>query len=101
MKPGPDQPSIADDPRLLHAAQEYLADLEAGRSPDRAALVSRFPDLSGALAPYLDALDLLYGAAPLLHQPPESGPMHFARSAGAGWGSCTRPCSGPWAGGWR
>jgi serine/threonine protein kinase len=56
----------ADDPRLLRAAQDYLAELEAGRSPDRGAFAARYPDLADALLPYLDALDL-FMAAPRLH----------------------------------
>jgi serine/threonine protein kinase len=55
-----------DDPRLLRAAQEYLAALEAGRPPDRTAFVARFPELSAELGPYLDALDLFHTAAPLV-----------------------------------
>jgi serine/threonine protein kinase len=53
-----------DDPRLLRAAQEYLAALEAGQRPDRGAFVARFPDLAGELETYLDALDLFHAAAP-------------------------------------
>ncbi len=61
----------ADDPRLVLAAQEYLAALEAGRRPDRAELTQRFPELANQLAPYLDALDLFHAASPLLSQPVE------------------------------
>jgi serine/threonine protein kinase len=55
--------SSADDPRLLAAVQEYLTDLEAGRRPDRRAYAARYPDLSEAMTPYLDALDMVHGAA--------------------------------------
>jgi serine/threonine protein kinase len=59
-----------DDPRLLRATQEYLAELEAGRRPRRADFVARFPGLADALTPYLDALDVMHNAAPLLHSAP-------------------------------
>jgi serine/threonine protein kinase len=54
-----------DDPRLLHATQEYLAELEAGHRPERTAFTARFPEIRAALEPYLDALDLFHGAGPL------------------------------------
>ncbi len=69
MNPTPERPHDApvDDPRLVRAAQDYLAELEAGRRPRRADFVSRYPDLAADLGPYLDALDLVHGAAPLLN----------------------------------
>jgi serine/threonine protein kinase len=63
MRPTPDDPSTADDPRLLAAVQEYLTDLEAGRRPDRRAYAARYPELSAVMTPYLDALDMVHGAA--------------------------------------
>jgi len=62
-----DAEDSADDPRLIRATQEYLAELEAGRRPQRGAFVARFPDLADELAPFLDALDMVHGARPLLH----------------------------------
>ncbi len=56
------------DSRVLQAVQEYLAEVEAGRRPDREALARRFPDLVDEMDPYLDALDLLHEAAPHLHE---------------------------------
>ncbi len=53
-----------DDPRLLRAAQEYLAAIEAGARPARAEFVARFPDIAAELGPYLDALDLFHTATP-------------------------------------
>jgi serine/threonine protein kinase/WD40 repeat protein len=55
-------PPSVDDPRVAAALEEYLADLEAGRRPDRAALLARHPDLSAALARCLDGLELLHAA---------------------------------------
>src|SRR5579864_7784772 len=69
MNSTPDQPPTADDPRVLQAAQEYLAELEAGRRPNRKNFVARFPEIAAELAPYLDALDIVHSAAPLLQEP--------------------------------
>jgi len=55
-----------DDPRLLRAAQEYLAALETGSRPDRRQFAARFPELAGDLEPYLDALDLFHSAGTTL-----------------------------------
>ncbi len=76
MNPTPDRTDAPadEDPRLIRAAQEYLAALEAGRRPERAAFVARFPGLAEQLAPYLDALDMVHGAAsPLSALPPRVG----------------------------
>ena len=58
-----------DDPRVFQAVQEYLADLEAGRKPDRAAFVARHPDIGPALADCLAGLDLVHTAGPRLRDP--------------------------------
>ena len=73
MNPLRDQPTTTgDDPRLFRAVQEYLEELEAGRSPDREALAARYPDLIATMVPYLDALDAVHGATPLLPAAPDS-----------------------------
>jgi tRNA A-37 threonylcarbamoyl transferase component Bud32 len=55
------------NPEAAEALDAYLSDLEAGRTPDRAGLVARHPDLE----PLLDCLDGLAGiAAP----PPPADP---------------------------
>ncbi len=88
----------ADDPRLFQAVQEYQRELEAGRRPERRAFAARFPDLAEALAPYLDALDMVHAAAELLpcpsgnrstpvtaEIPPEPlGDFHIVREIGRG-----------------
>lgn len=66
--------SQSEDPQLRRVVMEYLADLEAGRRPDRATLAARFPDLTGDLATYLDALEAVQAAAPLLGPPPRTEP---------------------------
>ncbi|HMF11382.1 MAG TPA: serine/threonine-protein kinase [Gemmataceae bacterium] len=78
MNSTPHQPPAEDDARMLRAVQEYLAELEAGRRPDRQAFAARFPDLSGQMAPYLDALDAVHGASPLLAQRSGSRPVAIA-----------------------
>ena len=61
-----------DDPRLLQASREYLADLEAGRKPDRQAYLTRYPDVAEALSECFDGIDLaqsLRPSAPTAPQP--------------------------------
>ena len=41
-----------DDPRILESVREYMAEVEAGRVPNRRELEARFPDLADQLAPY-------------------------------------------------
>jgi serine/threonine protein kinase len=77
MNPNPERPDAEpEDPRLLRAAQEYLAELEAGRRPRRKEFAARFPDIADALAPYLEALDLFQSAGPKL--PSSGGRRHAA-----------------------
>ncbi len=60
----PADPQPDEDPRLVRAAQDYLAAVEAGRRPDRKEFAAQHADLFPALAPYLDALDLLHAPPP-------------------------------------
>src|SRR5262245_19278863 len=61
--PVAEPPELPDDPRLMRAAQEFLAELEAGKSPSRREFLRRYPDLAGPLAPCLDGLELVHKAA--------------------------------------
>ena len=63
------------DDALAAALDGYLADLQAGRKPDRAALVARHPEL----AAMLDCLDQLEQIAP-----PSSAPAGTAEPGAAG-----------------
>ncbi len=54
----------ADDPRLVAALEEYLAELEAGRRPGRQEFLARHPRLAAALADCLDGLEVMHRAAP-------------------------------------
>jgi serine/threonine protein kinase/WD40 repeat protein len=55
--------SGGEDPRLAEAVEEYRAALRAGRRPSRPELLARYPDLAGALAECLDALEFVQAAA--------------------------------------
>src|SRR5262245_56640711 len=61
---GAGSPAAAEDPRVSAILQEYLSDLEAGRRPDRAALLARHAELAPTLAEAMDGLDFLYGVVP-------------------------------------
>ena len=53
---------LPDDPRLMKAVQEYLKQLEAGKTPNRKELLRRYKDLAEPLARCLDGLDLVHKA---------------------------------------
>jgi serine/threonine protein kinase len=59
----------ADDPRVIHAVQEYLAAVEGGAKPNRQAFLARCPEIAAAVAECLDALDFVQSAAPRLERP--------------------------------
>jgi serine/threonine protein kinase len=91
MTPAPDDPAD-DDPRVMAVAREYLAELEAGRSPDRRAYLARHPALADALAECFDGIDLAHAAGRALGrraEPPELPPeplgdFRIVREAGRG-----------------
>ena len=55
-----------EDPRILQASREYLADLEAGRLPDRARYFTRYPALAAELAECFDGIDLAQTLRPIV-----------------------------------
>lgn len=57
-----------DDPRVIQALDEYLAQLEAGQKPDRLVFLSRHAEVAEALAKCLDGLEFVQKAAPQLDQ---------------------------------
>src|SRR4051812_38491466 len=75
---------------LLHAAQEYQDALESGKRPDRQTFLAQHPHLAGDLTTYLEALDALHAAAPLLAAPEEMptnipiGDFRIVREIGRG-----------------
>jgi serine/threonine protein kinase len=58
-----------DDPRVFQAVQEYLAVLESGKRPDRAAFLARHADIAPALSECLAGLELVHTAGPKLRDP--------------------------------
>jgi serine/threonine protein kinase len=52
-----------EDARVLQAAREYLAELEAGHAPNRAAYLMRWPELASELAECFDGIELAHGAS--------------------------------------
>jgi tetratricopeptide (TPR) repeat protein len=67
-----------DDPLVVQALEAYLAELEAGRAPDRAAFLARHAAVAGPLADCLDGLELLRRAA-APPAPPGADPSGSAR----------------------
>lgn len=53
-----------DDPRILTASREYLAELESGRKPNRESYLARFPELADQLAECLDGIELAQSLRP-------------------------------------
>jgi hypothetical protein len=51
-----------DDPRLLAVLQEYLAEVEAGRHPNRQELLARHPDIAEELSTCLQGLTFVNSA---------------------------------------
>jgi hypothetical protein len=76
MKPLPDDLPADDDPRVLRAARDYLAELEAGRRPDRQAYLARHRDLAEALAECLDGIDLAQALRPAAPPPQPEYPAN-------------------------
>lgn len=81
---------VDDDPRVLQISREYLADLEAGRRPDRQAYLSRYPELAECLSEYLDGIDLAQTLRPMVSPPPAEhtsqplGDFQIIREVGRG-----------------
>jgi hypothetical protein len=81
-----DAPTLAppdDDPRVVRALEHYLAELEAGRTPDRAALLAEYADVAGPLADCLGGLELLRTAA-VPDDPRRLGDFRLVREIGRG-----------------
>jgi serine/threonine protein kinase len=75
-------PSETEDPRVLQAAREYLAELEAGRVPDRKAYLTRWPELAAELAECFDGIELAHGASLTLQSPEPIQPEYPASTLG-------------------
>ncbi|MBY0525454.1 MAG: serine/threonine protein kinase [Gemmataceae bacterium] len=75
-----------DDPRLTQALEEYLAVLEAGPKPDRAAFLARYADIAESLTGCLQGLELMVTTAPRLvpavPPPPPLAPVDATAALG-------------------
>jgi len=61
-----DEPEIpGDDPRVLALAREYLAELEAGKIPERETFIERCPDLAEELGECFDGIELAHAMRPI------------------------------------
>jgi serine/threonine protein kinase len=63
-----------EDPRVVAAVEEYLAELEAGADPERQAFLARFPEIAPTLADCLDGLRLVHELTPRLLPTVEPAP---------------------------
>ncbi|MCI0456437.1 MAG: serine/threonine protein kinase [Gemmataceae bacterium] len=68
--------STEDDPRVMQAARDYLAELEAGRKPDRQAYCARYPELAAALVECFDGIDLAQALRPTVPPPQPEYPAN-------------------------
>lgn len=79
-----------DDPRVVRALEFYLSELEAGRVPNRSALLAEYAEVAGPLADCLDGLEFLRTAArpadepTPIHQPERLGDFRLIRAIGRG-----------------
>ena len=58
-----------EDSRVIGAVQEYLAEMEAGRRPERPSFLARYPEIAAVLEECLDGLEFVRAAAPRLQGP--------------------------------
>jgi serine/threonine protein kinase len=61
--PGGALPPSLDDPRVVEALEEYLADLESGQRPNRQAFLARHAEIAEPLAECLDGMEMLHEAS--------------------------------------
>ena len=83
-RPAPQTSSrTVEDPRVVEALQEYLAALEAGKTPNRQDLLRRHEAVATELAACLDALEVMHDVAPSLARriPSSSSDDEASRSA--------------------
>ena len=77
----------ADDRQLLDLLDDYLARLQAGRRPDREALVREHPELASAL----DCLEALEGLAPPEEEAGSADGQHDTIAIESSMGELPRP----------
>ncbi len=85
QEPAPETPPPEPAPDLVRVLDAYLADLQAGQAPDRAALVAAHPELAAQLESCLAALDFIHRAErPDPTMPPTLGDFRIVREIGRG-----------------
>jgi tRNA A-37 threonylcarbamoyl transferase component Bud32 len=72
------------DSELVRVLDEYLADLQADKSPDRARLLAEHPDLAGQLEQCLAGMDFVHRAARPSEAPARLGDFRILREIGRG-----------------
>jgi hypothetical protein len=65
--------TIEENQRLLEAMGRYRSEIDAGRVPNREALLAEYSDVADELAGCLDSLDFLHQVAPELGGEPDAG----------------------------
>ena len=108
----PDRPSIED------LAEEFLERRRRGERPSLEEYAARHPELAGEIREFFPVLGLVEDFKPgtgdvtgSIGRPDDCRDRHDAgaagrlsiccgKSAGAGWGSCTRPSKSRWAVAW-
>ena len=98
------------DARLVAAVQAYMADVDAGRRPNRQEFVARHPDIADELSACLQGMAFVKSAAAEFDDDDQNGAGGAARtnaaratsdcSAGSRWatsGSCARSAAAAWA----
>ena len=55
---------LADDPRVVALLEEYLTELQTGGQPNRAAYLSRYPELTPVVSECLDGIEWLHTSSP-------------------------------------
>lgn len=58
-----------NDPRIMQASRDYLAELEAGRKPIRQAYFETYPDLAEMLSECFDGIELAHALRPAVPAP--------------------------------
>jgi hypothetical protein len=83
--PAPAEQESADDadvnPRLVCALEEYQAEVDQGRQPDRQRLLTKYADVAGDLQRCLDGLNFVRAARPRLESQDAANRPHPAQPA--------------------
>src|SRR4051812_37764668 len=69
---------------LVRVLDQVLADLQAGRPPDRARLLAEYPDLDPQLDECLAGLEFIHRAARPASDPAQLGDFRIVRQVGQG-----------------